>query len=92
MVEDLCALARQTVERALGAVIAAEGIPVPADRSIGSMLAALDAAGVVVPDRLRRAANVFPGESGEPIRIEKYYEAVLLATEALRFAEGRVAE
>ena len=90
-VEDLCALARQAVERAVQAVMVAERVPVPADESIASMLAALGAAGVDVPDRLGRAANLFPGEMpDEPVRIEKYYEAVLVATEALRFAEERV--
>lgn len=91
MVEDLCVLARQTVERALQAVMVAEGVPAPGDGSVGSMLGALENAGVLVPDRLGRAANLFPGEMpGEPLRIEKYYEAVLVATEALRFAEDRV--
>lgn len=91
MVEDLCVLARQAVERALRAVMLAEGAPPPADGSIGSVLAALRNADVEVPDRLWRAANLFPGEeTGEPLRIEKYYEAVLVATEVLRFAEERV--
>jgi HEPN domain-containing protein len=91
MVEDLCMLARQTVERAVQAVLVAEGVPEPADRSIGVMLASLDAAGIAVPERLERAANLFPGETpGETVRIEKYYEAVLVATEAVRFAEARV--
>lgn len=84
-------LARQTVERAAQAVMVAEGVPVPEGGSIGSMLGALADAGVEVPDRLGRAVNLFPGEvPGEPVRIEKYYEAVLVATEALRFAEARV--
>ncbi|MEN6341528.1 MAG: hypothetical protein ABFC89_03105 [Methanospirillum sp.] len=91
MVEDLCGLARQTVERAVQAVLIAEDVPEPADRSIGGMLSALAGAGVPVPDRLGRAANLFPGETpGEPVRIEKYYEAVLVATEAVRFAESRI--
>ncbi|MEN6518708.1 MAG: HEPN domain-containing protein [Methanospirillum sp.] len=91
MVEDLCMLARQTVERAVQAVLVAEGVPAPADGSIRSMLAALEDSGVEVPDRLERAANLFPGETpGEAVRIEKYYEAVLVATEAVRFAEARV--
>ncbi len=91
MVEDLCALARQAVERAVQAVLVAEGVVPPVDGSVGSMLAALRNAGVEVPDRLGRAANLFPGETpGETIRIEKYYEAVLVATEVLRFAEERV--
>lgn len=91
MVEDLCSLARQTVERSLQAVMAAEGVPAPEGGSIGSMLGALEGAGVPVPDRLVRAANLFPGEMpGEPPGIEKYYEAVLVATGALRFAEDRV--
>ena len=91
MVDDLCVLAHQAVERALQAVLIAEGVPPPADGSVGSMLAVLRDAGVEVPDRLGRAANLFPGEiPGETIRIEKYYEAVLVATEVLRFAEERV--
>ena len=91
MIEDLCALARQAVERAVQAVLVAEGVVPPVDGSVGSMLAALRNAGVEVPDRLGRAANLFPGETpGETIRIEKYYEAVLVATEVLRFAEERV--
>jgi HEPN domain-containing protein len=91
MVEDLCILTRQAVERALQAVLVAEGVPPPADGSIGSMLGALEDAGVAVPERLRRAAYLFPGEMpGEPVRIEKYYESVLVATEAIRFAEERV--
>jgi len=91
MVEDLCALARQAVERAVRAVLIADGVPAPTDGSIVSMLTALENAGVMVPDRLGRAATLFPGEStGEPVRIEKYYEAVLVATEAIRFAEARV--
>jgi HEPN domain-containing protein len=90
-VDDLCLLAHQAVERSVRAVMAAEGIPEPADRSVRAMLAALEAAGVPVPDRLGRAANLFPEEpSGEPVRIEKYYEAVLVATEAIRFAAERV--
>jgi HEPN domain-containing protein len=91
MVEDLCVLAHQAVERALQAVLIAEGVSAPAEGSVGSMLSALNEAGVEVPDRLGRAANLFPGEvPGETIRIEKYYEAVLVATEVLRFAEERV--
>ncbi len=91
MVEDLCVLAHQAVERALQAVMIAERVPAPADGSIRSMLAALRDAGVEVPDRLWRAANLFPGEMpGEQVRIEKYYEAVLVATETLRFAEERI--
>lgn len=91
MVEDLCTLARQAVERAVQAVMVAEGVTPPVDGSIAAMLAALGASGVDVPDRLGRAANLFPGETPyEPVRIEKYYEAVLVATEALRFAEARV--
>jgi HEPN domain-containing protein len=91
MVEDLCVLAHQAVERALLAVLIAERVPAPADGSVGSMLATLRMAGVEVPGRLERAANLFPGEvPGETIRIEKYYEAVLVATEVLRFAEERV--
>jgi HEPN domain-containing protein len=91
MVEDLCILARQAVERALRAVAIVEGVPPAVDRSVRSMLAALRDGGVDVPDRLWRAANLFPGElPDEPVRIEKYYEAVLVATEVLRFAEDRV--
>jgi HEPN domain-containing protein len=91
MVEDLLVLTAQSVRRSLHAVLIAEGVPPPPDGSVRSMLAALESAGVEVPARLWRAANLFPGEvPGEPIRIEKYYESVLVATEVLRFAEERV--
>jgi HEPN domain-containing protein len=46
MVDDLCVLAHQAVERALQAVLIAEGVPPPTDGSVGSMLAVLRDAGL----------------------------------------------
>jgi HEPN domain-containing protein len=90
-VEDLCRLAREAVERAIRAALIAEGIPLPADRSIRGMLSSLELAGVPVPDRLARAAALFPGEDSiERVRIEKYYEAIMVASETIRFAEERL--
>lgn len=90
-VEDLCLLTRQAVERAIRAVMVAEGVPVPPGETVRAMLAALETTGVPVPDRLGRAANLFPDKgTGEPVQIEKYYESVLIATEAIRFADERI--
>src|SRR5690606_39287857 len=38
MVEDLCAPARQAVERAVRAVLIADGVPAPTDGAVGSLL------------------------------------------------------
>ncbi len=88
-VEDLCLLAHETVERAVRAVLTVEGVPVPAEESVPAMLAALDLHGVAVPERIARAAETC-AEDGDQIRVEKYYEAVMIAGEAIRFAEDRV--
>ncbi|HOV68021.1 MAG TPA: HEPN domain-containing protein [Methanoregulaceae archaeon] len=90
-VEDLCPLARQAVERALCAVLVGEGLTPPPVPGVAPLLAALIGAGIPVPERLGRAAVLFGGEEpAEPVRIEKYYEAIMVASEAIRFAEERV--
>lgn len=88
-VEDLCGLATQAVERAVRAVLIVEGIPVPEEESVRAMLAALDLHGIAVPERIARAADAC-AEDGGPIHVGKYYEAVMIAGEAIRFAESRV--
>ncbi|NLX49123.1 MAG: HEPN domain-containing protein [Methanospirillum sp.] len=91
LVEDLIALAHQAVERAVRAVAVAAGVPAPPGETAGGLIAALWNAGVPVPDRLNRAASHFSGwDEDEPVRIEQYYESVLVATEAIRFAEQQV--
>ncbi len=90
-VEDLCPLARQAVERALRAVLVAGGFSAPPVPGVSQLFLALVEAGIPVPERLGRAADLFGVEEpAEPVRIEKYYEAIMVASEAIRFAEERV--
>ncbi|KAF5053388.1 hypothetical protein DSECCO2_398810 [anaerobic digester metagenome] len=92
-VEDLCPLVRQAVERALQAVIVSSGLAMPPGTGVLSFLSALVEAGIPVPERLARAADFFGAEEATgPVRIEKYYEAIMVATEAIRFAENRVGQ
>lgn len=92
-VEDLCPLARQAVERALQAVLVSGGLAMPSGSGALSLLSALVEAGIPVPERLARAADLFGAEEATgPVRIEKYYEAIVVATEAIRFAENRVGQ
>jgi len=93
--EDLCFSAQQAAEKAVKAVLIHLGVRFPYTHDLAELLTLVERAGLAVPDGLRRASILsdyavesrYPGLA-EPVTEREYKEAVDIAKEVVRWAEG----
>lgn len=93
--EDLCFDAQQAAEKAIKAVLIHLGVRFPYVHDLAQLLALVEQAGQEIPERIRRAGGLsgyavearYPGLS-EPVSREEYEEAVMVAQEVVRWAQG----
>ncbi len=93
--EDLCFDAQQAAEKSLKALLIHRGIRFPYVHDLAELLGLVEQAGQEVPSRVRQAARLtryavvtrYPGLL-EPVTREQYEEAVALAEEVVRWAQG----
>ncbi len=94
MLEGLCFHAQQAAEKALKAVLIANGIPVEKIHNLKTLFDLLPQ-GIILPPKMEDAASLtdyavsrrYPGDF-EPITEEEYREAVRLAEAVVHWAEG----
>lgn len=97
--EDLCFHAQQAAEKALKAVYQRHGWRFRYIHDLKELLAGLREIGLVVPDDLEEATRLtsyahefrYPGVE-EPVTEQEYEQAIILAENALRWAESQIAE
>jgi len=93
--EDLCFDAQQAAEKAIKAVLIFLGVRFPRTHDLAELLTLVEKAGWSVPEKVKRASMLtpyavesrYPGLS-EPVNDEEHREAVAIAEEVLRWAEG----
>ena len=93
--EDLCFDAQQAAEKAIKAVLIHLGARFPYVHDLAQLLALVEQAGQSVSESIRRAASLsdyavetrYPGLS-EPVTWQEYEEAVAIAVEVVRWAQG----
>ena len=97
--EDLCFNAQQAAEKAIKAILISRNVEFPYVHDIAQLLTLLENAGQTIPDVIRQAESLtrfavftrYPGLAS-PINQEEYEQAVHLAEQALRWAEGIIGE
>ncbi len=97
--EDLCFNAQQAAEKALKALLIKRGLAFPYVHDLSALLTLIEKADTPVPEAVRQAEGltrfaVFtrcPGVAPEITEAE-YREAIHIAGEVLRWAEGEVAK
>jgi HEPN domain-containing protein len=95
--EDLCFNAQQATEKAIKALLIQHDIEFPYVHDLSSLLTLLEGAGQELPEFVKQAERLtrfavftrYPGIS-PPVTEEEYKEAVSLAEEVVRWAEGIV--
>jgi HEPN domain-containing protein len=93
--EDLCFDAQQAAEKALKALLIHRGVQFPYVHDLAELLGLVEQAGQEVPDEVRQVARLtryavltrYPGLV-EPVTVEEYEEAVAVAEEVVRWAQG----
>lgn len=93
--EDLCFDAQRAAEKAIKAVLIFLGVRFPRTHDLAELLTLVEKAGWSVPEKVKRASILtpyavesrYPGLS-EPVNDEEHREAVAIAEEVLRWAEG----
>ena len=93
--ENLCFDAQQAAEKAIKAVLIFLGVRFPRTHDLAELLTLVEKAGWSVPEKVKRASMLtpyavesrYPGLS-EPVNDEEHREAVAIAEEVLRWAEG----
>ncbi|MDY7079442.1 MAG: HEPN domain-containing protein [Chloroflexota bacterium] len=93
--EDLCFDAQQAAEKAIKAVLIHLDVRFPYVHDLAQLLALVEQTGQSVPESIRRAASLsdyavetrYPGLA-EPVIGQEYDEAVAIAEEVVRWAQG----
>jgi HEPN domain-containing protein len=97
--EDLCFDAQQAAEKAVKAVLIHLGQRFPYIHDLVQLLGLVEQAGQPIPESIKRAAILseyavetrYPGLS-EPVTRQEYEEAVVIATQVVRWAEKIIGE
>lgn len=97
--EDLCFDAQQAAEKAIKAVLIHLGIRFPYVHDLALLLTLVEEAGQSVPEAVKQAAALsdyavetrYPGPA-EPVTQQEYEDAVNVAKEVIRWAQGVLGE
>jgi HEPN domain-containing protein len=97
--EDLCFDAQQAAEKAIKAVLLAHGVAFPPIHDLARLLTILGQAGEPIPPALADAARLtrfavstrYPGVT-EPVTVEEYQRAVMIADAVVQWAKGQIGE
>lgn len=95
--EDLCFDAQQAAEKALKAVCIFHSLDFIRTHSLSSLIACLDGGNIDIPENIREAAILtqyavrtrYPGVA-EPVGIEEYQQALLIANRVINWAEKEI--
>jgi len=93
--EDLCFDVQQAAEKAIKAILIHLDVRFPYVHDLAQLLALIEQAGPTVPKPVRQAARLseyavetrYPGLS-EPVTRQEYEEALAIAEEIVRWAQG----
>ena len=97
--EDLCFDVHQAVEKAIKAVLLANGVPFPKTHAIAELVTLLQGNGIPVSEDVRQSVRLtryavaarYPGLE-EEVTAEEHKRAVELAESVVRWAESRLAD
>lgn len=95
--EDMCFEAQQAAEKAIKALLIRSDVDFPYVHDLARLLSLLEEAGEAIPGDVRRAGELtpyalitrYPGPA-RPVTQEEYEEALKIAEDAVRWAEGQL--
>jgi len=95
--EDLCFQAQQAAEKAIKAVYISKNVAFPYIHDLSQLLAVLEKESVIIPHKIKTASTLtlyaaqtrYPGLEN-PVSVEEYYKALVLAERVVVWAEKTI--